>query len=108
MIKREEGKYENESGRIFDTYEEYNAWFIEVAEKYEPLEEFSKEEEAYRRGYSQGFFAACCNPDVKHCEVQEWRYHGGLTHPPGSICEGKKYEKTPSIENLMDTMEVID
>ena len=103
--KRQDGKYENYAGVIFETKEDYLTWFKEIAQNYEPCEEFSQEEVAYRRGYSQGFFAACKNPDVKHSEVQDWRYNGGHTHPPGSIFEGKKFETKPTMDNFLEMLD---
>ena len=50
--------------------------------------EFSKQEEAYRRGYHQGFSAARENYDLDISEVAEWRYGNSETAPPGSGLEG--------------------
>lgn len=58
--------------------------------KIEKIEEsaFTKEEEAYRRGYSQGFIAARRNPELDWNEVYAWRHGNQDTCPPGSQMEG--------------------
>lgn len=50
---------------------------------------FSQEELAYRRGYSQGFLAARENPDLTVQQIYDWRHSFDQTAPPGSCFEGK-------------------
>ena len=117
MPKREDGKYENYAGKVFETREDYLIWLKEIAEKDERTNQYLKlskeerdflesvEEQAYRRGYSQGFYTARNNPDVSFLEVNAWRYSDELTHPPGSLYEGKNYSNKPDID---DFIEMID
>lgn len=46
---------------------------------------FSKEEEAFRRGYHYGFIAGAQGSKVTEEEVREWRYHSDLMIPPGCV-----------------------
>jgi hypothetical protein len=49
---------------------------------------FTKEEQAYRRGYCHGFVAAQNNSDITREEVDAWRHGQDETAPPGSALEG--------------------
>jgi hypothetical protein len=60
-------------------------------EAHKPIYNHSQEEEAYRRGYSQGFFAARHNPEVEVGEVMAWRGSPERTCPPGSGMAGHTY-----------------
>lgn len=63
----------------------------EIKEEYlKPEKVHSVEEEAYRRGYAQGFFASRNSPDVSIQEVQAWRHSDKKTCPPGSAWEGRE------------------
>lgn len=64
---------------------------------------FTAEEEAYRRGYSQGFYAARTRSDVDYEIVYAWRHSEEQTCPPGSGFEnqhihGLEQEKDPRFD----------
>ncbi len=48
---------------------------------------FTQEEEAYRRGFSQGFYVGSTRPDLKMSEILEWRYGEKETGAPGTPYE---------------------
>lgn len=54
----------------------------------EPIN-FSKEEEAYRRGFSHGFVEGRSDSDITQQEVMSWRYSNDETGAPGSFLQGK-------------------
>lgn len=57
--------------------------------KSEPrIPDWTKEEQAFRRGYCQGFWAAKKRLDVTFEDVKKWRYGSDHTAPPGSGMEG--------------------
>ena len=62
---------------------------IEDIMKEPPKPIFTEEEEAYRRGYSQGFEAALRRPDVTLNDVYCWRFSCAETAPPGSYFENQ-------------------
>jgi len=48
---------------------------------------FTIEEEAYRRGFSQGFFVATQRPDLKFKDILSWRYGNEEIGAPGTLYE---------------------
>lgn len=72
------------------TAEDWQKW----AESYkeEDTVVFSDAEESFRRGYSQGFYAARNNPDLSVKEIQIWRHSREDTAPPGSGMAGMKFK----------------
>jgi hypothetical protein len=66
----------------------------EIALSYKEEDEvaFSMEEEAYRRGYEQGFYAARNKPELTLSEVQIWRHSREDTAPPGSGMAGMRFK----------------
>ena len=64
----------------------------EILDLKELLEEehvpFTKEEQAYRRGYCHGFLAAIRNDDLTWQDVYAWRNGNDETGPPGSVFSG--------------------
>lgn len=67
-----------------------NEKFLKWAKSYENEDKinFTEEEHAYRRGYSQGFAAACQRLDVTIQEVNLWADSKDATCPPGTPMEG--------------------
>lgn len=54
------------------------------------LDQTDTEEEAYRRGYHQGYCAAK-NTDVSEEEIRIWRHGSDNVAPPGSSMAGFKF-----------------
>jgi hypothetical protein len=55
------------------------------------LPELSNEEQAYRRGFSQGFFTGKTNPDLDYKKINEWRYSKKTVGAPGTCMENKEF-----------------
>ena len=88
-----ENLVEMADGRLV-TCEEKNKIMLELyfkEEAHKPIDDHSPEEEAYRRGYCQGFFAARNRPDVDTGEGRAWRGSPERVCPPGSFMEGQTY-----------------
>ena len=53
---------------------------------------FTEAEESFRRGYSQGFYAARNNPSLSVKEILVWRHSKEDTAPPGSGMAGIRFK----------------
>lgn len=72
------------------TPEDWKNW----AKSYEEEDkvQFSDAEESFRRGYSQGFYAARNHPELSVKEIQIWRHSREDTAPPGSGMAGMRFK----------------
>lgn len=60
----------------------------ELSKEIQPL---SAENEAFRRGFHQGFYVGRNVPRVTDEQVRAWRYGDEHVGPPGTMMEGRKF-----------------
>lgn len=79
-------------GRLMSP-DEYNKYMCESALAWTPPPVFSKEEEAFRRGYHHGFHTAKHNENITETDVRVWRHSGWEMTPPGmkSVVKNEMY-----------------